>query len=163
MLRKAHLTEFGHHLLYPSEQLVEEDNMGRYTWSDAYLVGHEMIDLQHRSLLGMMNELADLEEGPGEVSPVAFDVLLAKIANYAVFHFDCEEALMRESGYVGMDDHFKLHQGFKDRVARYQKDFESGKIQLKDLVDFLSGWLIHHIARADRELSKTLAGKKPAL
>jgi hemerythrin len=120
-------------------------------WSEEYSVGIRLIDNDHRGLFETIGGLQDaIEQQRGEV--VVGNTLDALI-RYVQEHFSREERLMEEYGYPDFANHKKTHRTFARQVFAMQKVFEADNelVDLDKLVEFLRGWLMHHILQSDME------------
>ena len=118
-------------------------------WQDCYSLGIVAIDLQHRVLMDMTNRLhkAALGEKNGDNVEYAMNELLT----YVEFHFSFEERLMAECGYPSLIEHRDSHRGLLAEFRALQADINGGGLALNDRVmNFLQGWLTHHIVSSDR-------------
>ena len=127
-------------------------------WEDTFSVNIAEIDLQHKKLIKMINELNEaMRVGKG-------NDILGKIINdlidYAVIHFGTEENYFDQFGYPGSDRHKKEHFEFTQKVAEFQSKFSAGKLCLSvEVMRFLSGWLRNHIKGSDKDYGPFLNEK----
>ncbi len=124
-------------------------------WSDDYLIGIDKIDKQHKEFFAKVHRLYEdclACEGEKDVQE-ALDFL----KNYAIEHFQAEEAFMREYEYPGVEEHSKLHAEFLGEYSKFSDEFNSlGSNQaLADhITDMVQDWLIDHIAQADADYAR---------
>ena len=124
-------------------------------WSDMLSVGVKAIDQQHRVLVDILNQLADLIQGGAQ----AWDesVTLTKLVEYTETHFAFEEALMRRSNYAGLDAHVQEHRLLFQQVSDLVANNAAGEaVDSQALVVFLRDWLSSHIMGTDRILGREL-------
>lgn len=125
-------------------------------WSKDYELGIDQIDLQHKNLVAIINQLHDfIARGPG-IPKEEIQDLLVSLTNYTVYHFDMEEDLMERFKYPGFSEHKIQHEAFKDTVLKALDKFDSNTIDPKDIVQFLKLWLLNHIAKEDMALTPFL-------
>ena len=123
--------------------------MSLINWSNKLSVGIWQLDADHIILIGLINELYNaMSAGRGEE---LFETILATLKEYTVTHFSREEALMKAHKYPGYEDH-KGHHGelirhLNEFTARYARDRSS--VTTPEIEQFLQGWLINHIKKAD--------------
>lgn len=118
-------------------------------WSDAWSVGAPDMDSDHRILLNLINTL------PQALNSSESDWIVGSVLNslwdYACYHFDREEALLRAANFPGSEDHAARHEVLKaqarDWLERYQADPES--VSARALLVFLKGWLMNHVLGED--------------
>lgn len=122
-------------------------------WNESIQTGVPLVDVQHKFLVDIINELADaLEEGRGEK-------VVGKIVNlmkyYAEWHFGREEKCMAEYECEVAGINQKAHRWFLDSVDEFQQRFrESGGSQeiAMEMYTTLTKWLVQHIQGVDGKL-----------
>lgn len=127
--------------------------MAMVTWSDNLSVKVTEIDLQHKKLVSMINELYEaMKIGKGkEVT----GKILNGLISYTATHFKQEERYFDKFGYPDKLNHKKEHADFVTKVSEFKDDFESGKASLTiEVMSFLSDWLFKHIKVTDKGYSK---------
>jgi len=120
-------------------------------WDDSKLsVGIEAIDTQHKKWVDIMNELDDaILSMKGQK---VLGKIFSEMVEYVHYHFAEEEKLMKELDYVGLDEHKKIHDIFRKRVEKYQRDFQSGELLLcSQVMSTLKNWLVDHIMVEDKK------------
>lgn len=129
-----------------------------FRWSDAFRVGVEEIDRQHRKLIDLVNELhREMSQRRGSE---ALGRIVQGLVNYIETHFAYEEKLMTEHGYPEAQAHRAAHQKLAEQVREFQRRLEAGDTNmLTALLTFLSEWLTKHIQGADRAFAPFLNGK----
>ena len=125
-------------------------------FDETLVTGNEMIDAQHKELIG---KIADLEEACETHRDKATAVkLLNYLADYTDFHFAAEEKLQEEIQYPGIQEHKAKHAEFKQAVKELQEMLEEeegpteafvAQVQ-KNVVD----WLYDHIKGFDRSVAE---------
>ena len=129
-----------------------------FQWKDEYSVGIESIDMQHKRLINLINQLQTaVDYSTGE----SFErEALDELVEYTVTHFRYEEDLMEEHGYPDFESHRAQHDAMvkkvTDVVASYQKNQHNA---MKDATAYLKNWLINHINGTDKQYSQFLIGK----
>ena len=115
-------------------------------WSDIHDTGINIIDEQHRGIVGTINSLFYfINNSHGDVAVMP---TLAMIEHYTQVHFLSEEELMAQSGYPGQDEHKQLHQNLvleMNRIKPHSRDY-NGPV---DLLQFLKIWWTNHINKID--------------
>ncbi|MAY41540.1 MULTISPECIES: GGDEF domain-containing protein [unclassified Neptuniibacter] len=125
-----------------------------FPWTVNFETGHQEIDKQHRKLFSLINELA-ISLTRGEVADLnqTFD----KLVQYANFHFKYEESVWAE--YFNEDPwfhkHHLKHDSFLPAVSALQNDNRDKPLteMTEDILQFLIGWLVHHIIDDDKRLA----------
>ena len=127
---------------------MNEDSV---TWDDAYSVGFEPIDNQHKELVKMTNELFTSSKGGAAAADKAFLQTIKKAADYARDHFSDEDKYMVQAGFPNLTEHRKQHDNFLETVIKAVQEFEAGKTAPIDMARFLKNWLLNHIAVSDKQ------------
>lgn len=61
---------------------------------------------------------------------------------------------MHDTKYEEMEKHLNQHKAFTTYVASLMSDFSRGsKIDLEELYNFISDWLVKHITSEDKKLA----------
>jgi hemerythrin-like metal-binding protein len=132
-------------------------------WSAAMSVGVSRLDRDHKILIGLINRLDDASSGGGEAPQVMAEVL-GVLVDYTIFHFSREEAVMEACGYPALghhhEDHVALTQEVRDWQQRFRENAES--VAPLDILDFLKGWLNHHILLQDMAYRPFVEGNPAA-
>ncbi len=128
-------------------------------WSERYNTGIAPIDRDHQTLFVMVNALHDAMAMGIEPKPLS--ALFAKLAEYVDGHFSREEALMRAHGYRELKAHSEMHRELAATVRRltdlYEK--EPSTVAHEDLLEFLKGWLSHHVLTSDMDYVACVTGE----
>lgn len=133
-------------------------------WSNDLSVGIEEIDIQHQTLVELVNEMHQaIHDRHG--NDVVFDIL-NRLAEYTRIHFAVEESLMRILGYPDYEAHKEEHIKLIDTVQDLVQKVGAGKTAVGfELMHFLKVWLTKHILESDKAYSEFFikAGAKPTL
>jgi len=136
-----------------------------FPWDDNFNTGLPTIDEQHRKLVRLLNILA------GHVAfksdELVLDRLFDELAEYAVYHFESEEAIWR--AYL-VDDpgeiaHRKTHASFVEEVARMREGLASRPLleAAEETLGFLARWLAAHILETDCYMANVVLAIKDGL
>lgn len=120
-------------------------------WDSSLLIGHELIDSQHKHLFELFEELRCTSQGPGKEAACA--TCISQMMKYIETHFSDEESHMLRLGFSGLEAHMALHKEFIDKVNDYTNSCSSGYIPYADMVEFLAKWLTEHIMVEDKTLN----------
>lgn len=130
----------------------------KVVWKEAYSVGIEAIDSDHKNLIKLLNQFQtayDYHTGE-EFERMALDELVA----YTKYHFKNEEELMETNGYPGFEAHREQHHLMIQEVERFLEDYEArGHEALQGVSEYLTGWLINHINGTDKQYTGYLNEK----
>ena len=122
--------------------------MTQISWNERFDTGIEIIDLQHRKIVSMINDL-HTSSVKNEVDIISN--ILKRMREYVAEHFSFEEELMLAANYRYADTHIQLHQRFLERLDHMSQRHLSGEQISKELSIFLTKWLTHHIGHEDQD------------
>ena len=142
--------------------------MSLMQWTPAMSVGMDELDNDHKVLIKVINDLADNADNESRRDVVR--QCLVSLRRYAEFHFAREEKAMSACGYPQLEIHKGEHRDFVKRIQDVTARFDAGPedaagIVNNELLEFLKGWLNHHILiedMADRPLMEHSAEAKHA-
>lgn len=124
-----------------------------FAFTEKYKMGVELIDNEHRRLFEIIRETHEL------TNDVLFNdkfdeikKIIAELKDYTIMHFADEEEYMEKIGYAGLEAQQVVHQSFVDRLNEVNLDAVDGDQEgyLKELIEFLLGWLANHILKMDK-------------
>lgn len=125
--------------------------MEKLSWNDSYLLGITEIDLQHKKLLSLADDMYEIVNGDEDSLKVNLSKVLKSLTDYTVYHFTSEEEFMRKYGYPSADMHKIMHDNFIAEVTKQIKSLNSAtKIEAERLYSFLASWVLNHIAKSDK-------------
>ncbi len=120
--------------------------MAHLVWTDDLDTGIDVIDEQHRRIVGYINQLHDART-TRDAALIA--EVIDGLVDYTVSHFAFEEALMADAGYDCAPLHKKVHELFSRRLGELQARFNRGENIIDELHLLLSKWLFNHIRHDD--------------
>ena len=128
------------------------------SWSESLSVQVELIDDQHKKLVGLINQLF---RAVGSGSPQAqIEAVLAELIKYTAYHFQTEEDLFDRFGYPEKEAHKQIHAQLVAQAVDYQQKFKQGDGSVAmSLLQFLKDWLVNHIMKTDKRYSSFFADK----
>jgi hemerythrin len=127
------------------------------SWKDRYNINYKDIDAQHKTLLEILNELADLHGD--EVDPEQVAGLFHRLCQYALTHFATEEGYMAAAGYPGLARHQAEHVSFINDLLALNQSHEPGDPLLVEATfTFVKDWYLGHIISSDMDYVATLKG-----
>jgi hemerythrin len=127
-------------------------------WKDSYSVGIESIDLQHKKLLNLINQLQTaVDYSAGE----QFErEALDELVGYTKTHFTYEEGLMSDNDYPDFAAHKAQHEKMFNKVGEVLSEYETdADTAMSNAAEYLKDWLINHINGTDKEYSSYLIAK----
>lgn len=120
-------------------------------WDDVYLLGIPEIDMQHKKLISIANELYDVVCGNESDYKLKMSIVLKKLTDYTEYHFTSEEQLQKRIGYAGYETHKNSHDYFiKEVNFQIQKLNSESKNNVLGFYNYISTWVFNHIAKADK-------------
>lgn len=130
-----------------------------FTWDDKYLIGHDEVDDQHRTLFEILNrQYAAMKAGQGERS---ISTTLAELLDYAQSHFAAEESIMLANDYPELAEHVQQHRQFTQQVLRMTRLQQAGEgFTTFEVLTFIGEWIVNHVGRADARIGMFLHQKK---
>eukprot|EP01028_Stygiella_incarcerata_P005461 TRINITY_DN2308_c0_g1_i1.p1 TRINITY_DN2308_c0_g1~~TRINITY_DN2308_c0_g1_i1.p1 ORF type:complete len:163 (+),score=43.89 TRINITY_DN2308_c0_g1_i1:118-606(+) len=151
------------HLEHTPQYSKEE--LKKMNWTEKYAVGVKTIDDQHKVLFRMIFEIKQLLDWKFETEDEAHERILRVfdgLIDYSGFHFDTEEGIMAENGYIPEDfkRHKLIHDYFIQQILRFRCNVELGIAdETQDLSSMLTEWLVVHIQKNDLQLGEFLNKK----
>jgi PAS domain S-box-containing protein/hemerythrin-like metal-binding protein len=131
-----------------------------FPWNENFNTGVAKIDEQHRKLVQLLNQLASHIAFKSDLP--ALNIIFAELADYAVYHFQTEEAIWHANL---ADDpleasHKKVHDSFINAVIQLKGDDGQKPMALviEELLSFLTLWLASHILETDRYMAMVVLG-----
>ena len=118
-------------------------------WQDAWSVGNETLDNDHKQLIEIINRV-----NHSHVSGEDAVWVLNDLRNYSKYHFEREEKLMEAAGIPGLVEHKKKHAMFVEWLGSLQRtvNLPEARFVIFDTAnDYLRGWLENHILHTDME------------
>ncbi len=119
-------------------------------WDDSLKTGNRIIDLQHKYLIDIINELAEAIE-KGTASGI-INKIINLLKYYTLWHFEREENCMERYQCPMAEQNKSAHAKFIETFEQFQEEYrQSGGTDdiamrmYKELTD----WLVKHIKKID--------------
>lgn len=132
-------------------------------WTPAMSVGVEALDTDHKTLISLINQLADaIAKGEGHNITAS---IINGLVDYTEYHFGREEEMMRVCRYADLNDHVNAHRKIVEMLLHLRDAYggnASGPIE-QVLLDFMRVWLIDHILGTDMKYVPTMKGREADL
>jgi hemerythrin len=129
-----------------------------FPWSDTYSVQIGIVDMQHKNLVDLINELHQAmitRTGKEHLGKI-----LSSLIKYTQAHFKAEEGILQSNQYPDLINHKAEHDRFTKTVLDFQSKFQRNEIGLTiDVMDFLKDWLSKHIMGVDKRYAPFLNAK----
>ena len=134
------------------------------TWSNTFACGIKLIDVQHRHLVNLVNDMFHHVTGNEAEEHIYFNKVIQEAVKYIKTHFTTEEKIMLATNFSGYIEHKKAHDNFIQTVAKIITESATLKrISLYSFTKFLKDWVLSHIAVMDKQyfvhLKKIVANK----
>lgn len=120
--------------------------MERIVWLDNYNTGIDEIDIQHRQIVGYLNQLFEAKKAR---NAQLINEVIDGMIDYTMSHFTFEEVLMEQAEYPFARAHKSVHDTFVKRVERFRERFLAGEDISEEFFSVLKRWLVNHIQRDD--------------
>jgi hemerythrin-like metal-binding protein len=128
-------------------------------WSSQLELGIDHIDIQHKQLFSMINEMIIAAES-GQPNSSLLPVV-GRLQEYANSHFFAEEELFSQYDYTDRNDHEADHLKFMESVKLIRKQCELLESPMSEKIkDFLLGWLWNHIMTKDLKYKSFINRKR---
>ena len=132
--------------------------MGPFQWDETFLTGLSDVDVQHRHLVGLVNQLGSLIIAD-ELRSDHIDSIVKELSNYSVYHFEEEERLMK---LFDVDDrhqnrHITVHKKFLAQAVSLVSGITDDDVTpATRLYEYLSHWLVFHILGDDQNMARQI-------
>ena len=131
-------------------------------FEQSLVTGNDMIDAQHKELIGKIDDLLTFcEESKEKVKAIK---MLGYLAEYTQFHFEAEEKLQAEVSYPEIEEHRKMHSEFKKSIEELHDMLEEEEGPTEEFVYAVRknvvNWLFEHIKKMDQALADYVRDNK---
>ena len=129
-----------------------------FRWSPVFETGFAEVDVQHRTLIKMINDAAPVLADPNMASESLLENLLDHLIAYATQHFQDEERLMvsKQLHPEYILSHIQQHRDFASEVAAMRAHTTGEKTDSVSLLRFLTSWLAFHILGVDQQMAEQI-------
>ena len=138
--------------------VYSDDPAEVFIWRDTFSIGVAKVDLGHRRLIAIANEIMGCLHGNS-----GHDALVkcfGALEDFTRHHFAAEEKKMKAHGYPGAKAHCKKHAELLAHVSDYCRAALGGETPDKASFQyFFETWLTRHILREDRKCGAFLNDK----
>lgn len=120
-------------------------------WKSSYCINIDIIDIQHKHLVDLINELAEAKQKQKDSE--IHSKVLKELVDYTMLHFKDEEEYMQKIGYPHILEHKAQHKILIRQIVDILQKYKNGQTQITDrLLDILNNWLIKHILKQDKDI-----------
>jgi hemerythrin-like metal-binding protein len=124
-------------------------------WKESYSVGIDVIDDDHKKLLGLINQLQAAAHYKTDDEIV--EEVLNELVDYTKYHFCREEQMMEKCNYPDFDEHKRQHDEMILQVSDYINDYRIDRTRtIEDVAVYLKTWLVNHINGTDQKYTPYL-------
>ncbi len=124
-------------------------------WDNVMEVHIESIDVQHRTLVALINELQNVIDNGGP--QVMVGSVLSKVIDYTNFHFEHEENCLIVGCYTRFKEHQCIHNEISQKLKQLEREYLNGIPGVAPRVlELLQRWAMEHIMKTDQLYSKQL-------
>ncbi len=130
-----------------------DDASKTLNWNESYSVGAPALDIQHKSLFEIINQLnTACAQDLGKKEMLA---IIQKLYTYSATHFRDEEALLEKKQCSLLSDQQTHHAIFLDYVIELEQKVTRGVTHVdEEILTFLNTWWQEHILKIDKQYSK---------
>ncbi|MBF0194649.1 MAG: bacteriohemerythrin [Magnetococcales bacterium] len=120
-------------------------------WSDDYLIGLGEIDVQHKRMAELINNIlrTAYKHRPKEEVLESMAVLL----KYVKWHFQSEEILMKVYDFPEFAEHRDEHVLLINDLLQKQDEMDNKNLSVDDLYGFFFGWFGGHAFSSDKDMA----------
>ena len=133
--------------------------MSQLEWTADLEIGIYEIDLQHRALVSIANQLTEAIEGGRPIRTIEW--ILDELLVYAKMHFQTEELYMRRYQHKESAQHKREHGELLKSMRRFRWRLETEDENISDdVLEFLASWLSNHLNGPDRALGDAYKARR---
>lgn len=138
-------------------------------WGDHLSVEHPGIDAQHKAIFDLGTTIYESWRGGGDIDVLRPEV--DKLVNLLGDHFSCEERLLVEIDYDGLDEHVAEHRNMLSDLGIMKERFHAHKDGRKSsggsllapgwpIMQFILGFTIGHVMTSDMGYCRALVAHR---
>ncbi|UYP48654.1 Bacteriohemerythrin [Candidatus Lokiarchaeum ossiferum] len=121
-----------------------------FQWSEDISVNVRRFDYQHQKLLELFDQIGEQISHCSEFSD--FDYLFEELREYANYHFQSEEKVLKDANYPHIGKQIIHHNNFLKKIDEFRGKFACDKDFIGDDVKiFLRNWFYHHVKTVDKQ------------
>ena len=126
-----------------------------YEFKEEYVTGIASVDTEHKRLFEIADEAYRLTKENFLVDK--YDQvrhILGELKDYALQHFEHEEAYMASINYKHMFIQKVQHDQFREKINDMNLEHldENTEELLSEILEYLTNWLINHILEHDKQI-----------
>ena len=130
--------------------------MALIQWSSRFELGVPFIDADHKILVDLLNRINEAPRSDGNLADIGG--ILSALVDYTHYHFAREEHAQFAAHYPDIGEHRARHAVLTKEAKRLFDAFcaNPGRVEVGDLMDFLSDCLMDHILLHDMAIKPYL-------
>lgn len=128
--------------------------MSYFKWTKELETGSQVIDYQHKRLVGLINDLHEIQEKE-DFKEELIEAVIDELKHYASFHFSTEEKLFEKIEHENIEEHKLKHRSFEKKLDSLLNERDKYDELDKELFMFLKKWLENHIMIEDKKMIDT--------
>lgn len=127
-------------------------------WKDDFSTGNAAVDHEHKTLIGLLNQLFALLEDDGAGDDDETQDLLEEVNAAIGAHFALEEAIMRARKYDELARHKADHERLLDEIRGLMDEHRAGSFAWSRdaLGRRLNEWFVEHFRTLDSRLHQII-------
>lgn len=128
-----------------------------YEFKEEYVTGIAQVDDEHKRLFEIADETYRLSKEEFLVDKYdQVRQILEELKDYALLHFEHEEAYMESINYKQMFIQKVQHDQFREKINDLDLDHldENSDEMIEEILEFLTGWLVNHILEHDKQIGQ---------
>ena len=130
-------------------------------WDEKYATGIDLIDIQHKELFLLTNELFRACLTGEKALKSVFTETMGRMVDYVRFHFSAEQELLHRIKYPEYQEHKKQHENLiRDILEAVKAHHKGEKFVPNQFVRTMRDWILGHIALSDRQYAAYIADQK---
>ena len=131
--------------------------MALFQWKEYYSVNIDSVDLQHKQLVTLINNLHKEVNNGFDINEV--NNLIAKFMESTKNHFECEESLMQENDYKLYKVHKEEHDKLIGEVENFRENLNESRTDVISSINILIEKLKLHFLEMDKHYSPFLTSR----
>ena len=124
-----------------------------FKWTKDLELGFKKIDEQHKQFIGIINRAY---EAKLDKDKKIGNEILNELIEFTRVHFTTEEKYFEKCNYSGAGEHIAEHIKLTEKVLRFKDNFDSGKCNCGEFLEFLKEWVEKHLKTMDKKYVETL-------
>lgn len=129
--------------------MVAEVDVTQLTWNHECIVGVQAMDDQHGILMDTLNELRLTLTRGADRRDICQQ--LERLIEFTQMHFQCEEKLLEQEGFPGLNEHRAAHQRLLAQLYRaLEQTNHEEEDRFRSVLEFLPAWYQDHVQQLDQ-------------